>query len=426
MKICVIGGGSTYTPELMEGLIKHSKELNIDVVFLLDIPEGNEKFETVAELCDRMLEKAGRPFKLIWTYDEKKALWDADFVIQQFRPGGIDGRIRDEKIPLKYGLIGQETTGVGGFSSALRAFPVIEKYINLIERVAPKAFVINFTNPSGMISEFILNYLGYERAIGLCNVPINIINSIAQKFGVSRDQVFLKYYGLNHLSWVEKVEVDGEDKTEEVLEEVYKPENIPSGGLDSETLKSLKMILNPYMRYYYATPEMLEEEIRAAENEGTRGEVVKKLEKELLELYKNKDLKEKPEQLSKRGGALYSTAAVELIRDLYLGNKRIHILNVRNNGAVVNLPNDYVLEIPVLVRKYNTSPVTIGEASKLTIGLIHTIKNFERLTIEAHIESSREKALQALLIHPLGPRGKQAKQLLNEIIEANRRWIMLT
>ncbi|MDI3472967.1 MAG: 6-phospho-beta-glucosidase [Thermotogaceae bacterium] len=426
MKICVIGGGSTYTPELMEGLIKHSKELNIDVVFLLDIPEASEKFETVAELCDRMLEKAGKPFKLIWTYDEKKALWDADFVVQQFRPGGIDGRIRDEKIPLKYGLIGQETTGVGGFSSALRAFPVIEKYLNLIERIAPKAFVINFTNPSGMISEFILNYLGYERAIGLCNVPINIINSIAQKFGVSRDQVFLKYYGLNHLSWVEKVEIDGEDKTQEVLEEVYKPENIPSGGLDAEMLKSLKMILNPYMRYYYATPEMLEEEIKAEKSEGTRGEVVKKLEKELLELYKNKDLKEKPEQLSKRGGALYSTAAVELIRDLYLGNKRIHILNVKNNGAVTNLPNDYVLEVPTLVRKYNTSSITIGEASKLTIGLIHTIKNFERLTIEAHIESSREKALQALLIHPLGPKGKQAKQLLDEIIEANKRWITLT
>ena len=426
MKISIIGGGSTYTPELMEGLIKYSKELDIDLVVLLDIPEASEKFETVSELCDRMLEKSGRPFKLLWTYDEKKALWDADFVIQQFRPGGLDGRIRDEKIPLKYGLIGQETTGVGGFASALRAFPIVEKYINLIECVAPNAFVINFTNPSGMVSEFILNYLGYEKAIGLCNVPINIVNAIAEKFKVSRDKVFLKYYGLNHLSWVEKVEVDGIDETEKVLEEVYKPENIPSEGLDAEILKSLRMILNPYMRYYYMTPEMFEEEIKAEKSEGTRGEVVKKLEKELLEIYSNKELKEKPVQLSKRGGALYSTAAVELIRDLHIGNRGIHILNVKNNGAISNLPGDYVLEIPVLVKKSGTASIYLGEAAKLTIGLIHTIKNFERLTIEAHIESSREKALQALLTHPLGPRGKQAKQLLDEIIEANKKWITIS
>jgi len=425
MKITVIGGGSTYTPELMEGLIKYSSELNIDLVALLDIPEAGEKFEIVAELCDRMLEKSGRPFKLMWTYDEKKALWDADFVIQQFRPGGLEGRIRDEKIPLKYGLIGQETTGVGGFSSALRAFPIVEKYVNLIESVAPKAFIVNFTNPSGMISEFILNYLGYERMVGLCNVPINIVNNIAEKFNVSRDQVFLKYYGLNHLSWVEKVEVNGSDKTIEVLEEIYKPENISGGGFDAELLKAIGMVLNPYMRYYYMTNEMLEEEIKAEKNEGTRGEVVKKLESELLNLYSNKELAEKPVQLNKRGGALYSTAATELIRDLYSGNKRVHILNVKNNGAITNLPNDYVLEIPTMIRKMNVSPICVGEASKLTLGLIHTIKNFERLTIEAHIESSKEKALQALLIHPLGPRGKDIKKLLEKIIEVNKGWIAL-
>ncbi len=419
----MIGGGSTYTPELMEGLIKYHEQLELKELYLLDIVESEKKFNIVADLCERMVEKAGSPFSVKRGFDAEKAVEGADFVVQQWRAGLLQGRIKDEKIPLKYGLIGQETTGIGGFACALRGFPIVEKYVDIVKKHTDNAYIINFANPSGLVSEFAINYLNYDRFIGLCNVPINMVNAVAEKYKVSRDDVFLRYYGLNHLSWIDRLVVDGRDLTEEALDDLFKPENIPSMDSYDRLGKITKMSMNAYLRYYYTTPQMLEKEYEDLKGKGTRGEQVRKIEEELLELYSDRNLDIKPKQLEERGGSMYSTAAVELIKDIHTGNKRLHIINVRNEGAVSNLPDNYVLEINALTSKNSTRPVCIGKIPEFNLGLIHTIKSFERLTAQAYLERSKEKALQAMLIHPLGPRGDDVEKLFDEIVEANSDYI---
>jgi len=424
-KITVIGGGSTYTPELMEGLIKHSEEIGIEEVFLLDIEES-EKFSLVAGLSQRMLEHHSNPFRLRYGLDIKDALTDADFVLQQYRPGFLEGRIKDETVPLKYDLIAQETTGVGGFSCALRALPIVEQYVEAVRKWANRnAFIINFTNPSGLISEFVINTLGFERFAGLCNIPINTIQTIAQTFDCKREDVFLNYYGLNHMSWIDKVFIKGMDRTDDAISNTYKPENIPESELFEKFALEMNMILNPYLRYYYTTKTMLAQEKDAKTDKGTRGEQVREIEKELLKKYADVKLYKKPEELEKRGGSMYSTAAVELLRDLCSSDKNNHIINLKNNGAIENLDRDYVLEINALVCENTIKPICTGRANPMAKGLIDTVKNFEKLTIEAHTQQSRKKAKEALTVHPLGGDIDILDSLIDDILAANSQYFKL-
>jgi len=424
-KITVIGGGSTYTPELMDGLIKHAGVIDLGEVYLLDI-DKTDKFKIVAELATRMVEHAKAGFKLRWGTDVENGLKDADFVLQQYRPGLLEGRINDEKLPLKFDLIGQETTGMGGFSCALRAMPMVAKYVEAVRKwAAPDAFIINFTNPSGLISEFVINTLGFERFAGLCNIPINTLQTFADTFNCERKDVFLHYYGLNHMSWIDKVFVKGEDRTQEAFTKTYKPENVPDSELFERFAIESGMVLNPYLRYYYTTQTKLAEEKEAKAGKGTRGEQVKKIENELLEKYADVGLYEKPKELEQRGGSMYSTAAVELIRDLSTSGTKEHIVNIRNNGAVENLDRDYVLEINGRVSEKMIRPVCIEKAHPLAKGLIDTVKLFERLTIEAHLKNSRKKAREALLIHPLGPGLEDVDALLDDMLEANNKYFRL-
>src|SRR6056297_1310953 len=424
-KITVIGGGSTYTPELMDGLINHASDIGLGEIYLLDIDQTN-KFKIVAELAERMVDHGGNKFKVCWGTNVKDGLKDADFILQQYRPGLLEGRINDETIPLKYNLIGQETTGVGGFACALRALPVVEKYVEAVRKWAAKdAFIINFTNPSGLISEFVINTLGFERFAGLCNIPINTLQTFADTFNCQRTDVFLHYYGLNHMSWIDKVFVKGEDRTQEAFTKTYKPENVPDSELFEKFAIQTGMVLNPYLRYYYTTPTMLAEEKEAKATKGTRGEQVQKIESELLEKYADVGLYQKPPELEQRGGSMYSTAAVELIRDLCTPGTKEHIVNIRNNGAVENLDRNYVLEINGRVSEKMIRPVSIEKAHPMAKGLIDTVKAFERLTIEAHLNNSRKKAKEALLIHPLGPGLEDVDGLLDDILEVNQGYFRL-
>ncbi len=416
MKIAVIGGGSTYTPELIKGLLEIQDDIPIDSVWLCDVEEGQTKLEIIFEFVKRLVKER---FKVFKTLKPEEALMDTDFVVFQFRPGFLKGRELDESLPLKYDLIGQETTGMGGFSSALRAFPIVEKYIDLVEKHS-KATVINFTNPSGHVTEFVLNYLKFERFIGLCNVPINLLKNISEILNCDMDDIFLKYYGLNHLTFLERIYVKDKDVTEEVFERVnVNPSNIPITDFPKWLISSLSMFLNPYLRYYLMRETMLkkikEKELRARE--------VMKIEKELLDIYKKAE--EIPPELSKRGGSMYSTAAAHLIRDLVKGSGRVHILNTRNEGAISNLPDDYVLEIPCYVRGGKVFPISMGEADEFALAFIHVIKMYERLTIKAYLNRSKDYALKAILIHPLGPGVEKAREFLEDMLSANKGWIDL-
>ncbi|KHC91436.1 6-phospho-beta-glucosidase BglT [Thermotoga sp. Mc24] len=414
MRIAVIGGGSSYTPELVKGLLDISKDVRIDEVIFYDIDE--EKQKIVVDFVKRLVKDR---FKVLISDTFEGAVVDAKYVIFQFRPGGLKGRENDEGIPLKYGLIGQETTGVGGFSAALRAFPVIEEYVDTVRRTS-NATIINFTNPSGHITEFVRNYLEYEKFIGLCNVPINFIREIAEIFSARLEDVFLKYYGLNHLSFIEKVFVKGEDVTEKVFENLkLKLSNIPDEDFPAWFYDSVELLVNPYLRYYLMEKKMFKKisthELRARE--------VMKIEKELFEKYRTAT--EIPEELTKRGGSMYSTAAAHLIRDLETDEGKIHIVNTRNNGSIENLPDDYVLEIPCYVRSGRVHALSQGKGDHFALSFIHAVKMYERLTIEAYLKRSKKLALKALLSHPLGPDVEGAKDLLEEILEANREYVRL-
>ena len=306
-------------------------------------------------------------------------------------------------------------------ANGLRAMPIIEKYTEIIKKYSNDAWIINFTNPSGMLSEYIINTLGYKKCIGLCNAPIEFIMRASNIFECDRDDVLLKYYGLNHLSWVEKVWVKGKDRTDELWDNFdVNMKNIPDVAYDKSFLPTVKLLLNGYLRYFYNTKELLKTEINDRNSVGTRGEQILKIEEELLNLYSEPDRDTPPEELSKRGGYMYSTVATELVRDIFTDAGKVHIVNTVNNGALSNLPDDYLLEIPAKIGRNGADPVKIGEANKMTLGLIHTIKNYDRLTIKGHVEKNEDFVKQAMLIHPLGPDEKDLINLWNKLKKENK------
>ncbi len=423
LKIATIGGGSSYTPELVEGFIKRYDELPVKDLYLVDIEKGKEKLEIVGNLAKRMVEKAGVDINIHLTLDRREAIKDADFVTTQFRVGLLDARIRDEKIPLRYDVIGQETTGPGGFAKAQRTIPVILDICKDIEELSPNAWLINFTNPSGIITETVLKHTRVK-AIGLCNVPIGMVYGIAEMLDVDVKRVSIDFAGLNHLVWGMHVYLDGDDITEELIDSFaggksMSMKNVPDLPWEPEFIKSLGMYPCPYHRYYYLTDKMLEEEKKDAATIGTRGEQVKKLEKELFELYKDPNLNVKPPQLEKRGGAHYSDAACSLINSIYNDKKDIHVVNVKNNGTILDLPNDAVIETNAVIDKNGAHPINIGHVPTNIRGLMQSVKAYEELTIEAGVTGNYYTALQALTVHPLVPSSTVTKKILDDIIREN-------
>lgn len=427
LKIAAIGGGSSYTPELVEGLIKRYHELPVDDLYLADIEEGKDKLEIVGNLAKRMVEKAGVDINIHMTLDRREAIKNADFIITQFRVGLLDARIRDEKIPLKYNVIGQETTGPGGFAKAQRTIPVILDICKDIEELAPEAWLINFTNPSGVISETVLKYTKVK-VIGLCNVPIGMIHDLAEMLGVDVKRLYIDFAGLNHLVWGTRIYLDGNDITKKLIDSFaggksLSMKNVPDLPWEPEFIKSLGMYPCPYHRYYYLTDKMLEEQKKQAATVGTRGEVVKKVERELFELYRDPNLNSKPPQLEKRGGAHYSDAACSLISSIYNDRRDIHIVNVMNKGTIADLPDDVVIETNSVIDKNGAHPINIGHVPVKIRGLMQAVKAYEELTIEAGVKGEYHAALQALTVHPLVPSASVAQKILDEIIEQNNEFL---
>ena len=422
LKVATIGGGSSYTPEIIEGFIKRYDELPVKDLYLVDIEEGQWKLDIVGDLARRMVEEAGVDMNIHLTLDRKEAIRNADFVTTQFRVGLLDARIRDEKIPLRYDCIGQETTGAGGMTKALRTIPVILDICRDIKELAPEAWLINFTNPSGIITETVNKYTDVK-TIGLCNVPVIMNMMAAEVLDVARKDVTMDLVGLNHLVWGRDAIHQGESKIDEVIEgliegEIDDVDNVPDFDWGEDLLRSLGMMPCPYHRYYYLTEKMLAEEKEAAENEGTRGEVVKKLESELFELYKDPDLTEKPEQLEERGGQYYSDAACDLISSIYNDQGDIHYVNVQNQGTIDCLPNDSVIERTCYVDAEGAHPLNVKPLPDKVKGLLQVVNHYESLTIEAGVHGDYDAAYQALLQHPL-VEGSIVKPLLDDLIKEN-------
>ncbi|PZF88078.1 6-phospho-beta-glucosidase [Listeria ivanovii] len=431
VKIVTIGGGSSYTPELVEGFIKRYHELPIRELWLVDIEAGREKLEIVGNMAKRMVKAANIDCEVHLTLDRREALKDADFVTTQFRVGLLEARIKDERIPLSHGIIGQETNGAGGMFKAFRTIPVILGIVEDMRELCPDAWLINFTNPAGMVTEAVLKYGKWDKVIGLCNVPIGAIKSASDVLGKAEEDLFFKFAGINHLHWHRIFDKDGTELTETVIDVLYGPnanpgkivENIKNMRFLYEQVKHLKMLPCPYHRYYYMTDAMLEEELASFKNEGTRGEVVKKLEDSLFELYKDPNLDHKPEELSKRGGAHYSDAACEIINSIYNNKGILMVVSTRNNGAIDDVPYDSAVEITSVIRAHGAEPVNFGKFPPAQRGLLQVMKSMEELTIEVAVTGDYATALQAFTSNPLVPSGDLAKTILDEMLEAHKEFL---
>ncbi|MBR0637631.1 6-phospho-beta-glucosidase [Bacillus safensis] len=429
IKIVTIGGGSSYTPELVEGFIKRYHELPVKELWLVDIEAGQEKLNIVGALAKRMVEKAGLPIEVHLTLDRREALKDADFVTTQFRVGLLEARAKDERIPLKYGVIGQETNGPGGLFKGLRTIPVILDIVKDMEALCPDAWLVNFTNPAGMVTEAVLRYTNLKKVVGLCNVPIGIKMGIAKALEVDVERIEVQFAGLNHMVYGLDVYLDGVSIMDQVLDELGNPnsqwsmKNIEAKNWEPSFVKGLGVIPCPYHRYYYKTKDMLEEEQKAAQEKGTRAEVVQQVERELFELYKDPDLSIKPPQLEKRGGAYYSDAACNLISSIYNDKHDIQPVNTVNRGAIASIPAESAVEVNCIITKDGPKPIATGDLPVAVRGLVQQIKSFERVAAEAAVTGDYETALVAMTINPLVPSDEIAKQILDEMLEAHREYL---
>lgn len=431
IKIVTIGGGSSYTPELIEGFIKRYDTLPVSELWLVDIEEGREKLETVGNLAKRMVKKAGVPMKVILSYDRREALKDADFVTTQMRIGRLPARIKDERIPLSHGMIGQETNGAGGMFKAFRTIPVILDIVKDIQELCPNAWLINFTNPAGIVTEAILRHTTFKKAIGLCNVPVNMVDGFAKMLGTDESHVTMQIQGVNHFIFATDVFVDGVSYFDQLLdkyshlkvEDTIQMKNFVSLPYSSSFIKGLNAIPCPYHNYYFFTKEQLEEELEQFKTGTVRGEVVSKTEEELFELYSHEELQEKPEQLAKRGGAKYSDAACNLIQSIYNNTGDIQYVDVRNNGAIADLPLDSAVEVACRITSDGPQPIATGKLKLPISGYVHMMKTFERMVIEAAVTGSRDLAVAALNLNPLCPSDEIANIVVDELLEAHKDYL---
>lgn len=419
MKITIIGAGSTYTPELIDGFIRLRDEIPIREIAFMDIDQ--RKLSIVGGLCVRMLHNAAMDCETILTDNLDLAIMNADYVVAQIRVGRLPARILDEKIPMKYGFLGQETTGIGGFMKAQRTIPVLCHIASRIKELAPRAYLINFTNPSGIVTEAVLKS-GFDRIIGLCNVPINMKTSIEEQLPGKR--ISMDYVGLNHLSWVYHVEQDGVDITEDVIRQGIKSErmkNIPPSQLDYQVTAVAGAVYSPYLEYYYDRRNKIRHNEEAPK---CRGEVCMEIEEELLKMYSNEKLCTKPEQLEKRGGHRYSEAAVNLIRDMCQNSGRTHIVNVFNQGTLPFLLPDDVVEIACRIDRNGAHPLPMHEVDNSHIRtMMQVVKEYERQTVLAGLHGDRTAAMRAMIIHPLIGDFAAAKQCLEEMLWENREYL---
>ena len=414
VKIAVVGGGSTYTPELIEGFHKRRDRLPVDELVLHDIDD--ERLEVVGGLARRILEKHEWPGRLVTTKDRERALDGASFVIVQLRVGGQAARLVDETLPLEFGCIGQETTGPGGFAKALRTVPVVLDIAEQTEKRGAKgAWLVDFTNPVGIVMQALLDQ--GHRAIGLCNSAMGFQRQFASLLDAAPERVLLDHVGLNHLTWERKVLVDGADRLPELIEssadEIAKHIGIPVG-----LIHLLHAVPSYYLRYYYSTDEVLREQVSGAKK--SRAEEVMAIERDLLEMYRDPNLAEKPALLERRGGAYYSEAAAQLIASLYAGTDDVQVVDVRNDGALPDLPDDAVVEIPARVGNDGARADRLDPLAPEMLGLVQQVKAYERLTVKAAVDGDREAGLKALLANPLVARYNVARPLFDALLEANR------
>jgi len=409
MKVAVVGGGSTYTPELVSGLARERDRLDVAELVLQDIDP--ERLEVVGGLAQRMLARDGFSGGLTLTEELDQAVDGADFVLVQIRVGGQAARLSDETVPLACGCVGQETTGAGGLAKALRTVPVVLSIADRVrELAADGAWIVDFTNPVGIVTRALLD--ADHRAVGLCNVAIGFQRTAARMLGVEPERLLVDQVGLNHLTWVRAVLLDGEDVLPGLIAG-HGDELASSAHLPREALEELGAVPSYYLRYFYAHDEVLAEQRQSV----PRAAEVAEIERGLLELYRDPELAEKPALLEQRGGAYYSEAAVGLIASLVAGNGEVHEVDVRNEDVLAGLAGDDVVEVPARIFPDRIDPLPQAPLAPELLGLVQHVAAYERLAVRAALSGDPTDARKALLAHPLVGQWDVASELV-ELLRA--------
>ncbi|MDQ0842833.1 6-phospho-beta-glucosidase [Streptomyces sp. V1I6] len=415
MKLAVVGGGSTYTPELIDGFARMRDTLPIEELVLID--PAADRLELVGGLARRIFAKQDHPGKIVTTADVDAGVDDADAVLLQLRVGGQAAREQDETWPLECGCVGQETTGAGGLAKALRTVPVVLDIAERVRRTNPDAWIIDFTNPVGIVTRALLQ--AGHKAVGLCNVAIGFQRKFAGLLGVAPADVHLDHVGLNHLTWETAVRLGGPEG-ENVLPRLLAEHGDAVAAdlrMPRELIDRLGVVPSYYLRYYYGHDEV----VRELRTKPSRAAEVAQMEKRLLEMYGDPQLDEKPELLAKRGGAFYSEAAVDLAASLLSGaGSRYQVVNTYNNGTLPFLPDDAVIEVQAAVGPQGATPLAVGELDPLYAGLTANVTAYENLALEAALRGGRDRVFKALLSHPLVGQYEYAQQLTEQLIAHNR------
>jgi 6-phospho-beta-glucosidase len=415
-KIAVVGAGSVYTPELVTEFFRNGGSLvRFDRLTLMDIDE--RRLAVVGGLTQRMARRQGVPATVDLTTSLREAVRGATFVITQMRVGGNRARLIDETIPLKHGVIGQETTGPGGMFKALRTIPALVAVARAIKRDAPRAWMLNFANPSGVVTEAVLRAVPGVKMLGICSAQIGREGWVSGALGVDARRVRVKSAGLNHLSWIYRVSVDGRDATDRLFR--LDRRRLERLGWPADLLRAIRMVPIGYLRYFYFTDEMLRHQRRGTK----RAEEVLRIEKILLARYADRALDEPPKELNLRGGSGYSVTMTTVMKALTGETPCTIPMNVQNRGAVAGFARDQVLEIPARIRPAGVEPLPIplAELPRHLLGLTHRVKAYETLTCEAAMNGSYRTALQAMITNPLVPSYAVGKRILDEMLRAHRR-----
>jgi 6-phospho-beta-glucosidase len=425
MKITVIGGGSTYTPELVNGFLTRTDRLPLTELWLMDIDAA--RLDIVGGFAQRMVAAKGNPFKVVLSTNQREAVSGASYVVTQLRVGQMPARVVDEYLGLRHGLIGQETTGIGGMAKALRTIPVVLGIAKDMRETAPGALLLNFTNPSGLVTEALNRYAADVPAVGVCNSGITtkmmMLGTLGEILGepVEAERVVLHSLGLNHLTWYRSLTIDGEEMWPKFFPAyLAQLRGDEEPEWDAHTLKSLGMIPNSYLQYFYYTDHKF-----AAQQKWppSRGEEVIEIEKGLLREYADPALTEPPAELMLRGGAFYSTLATQVIDSHHNNLGLVEIVNVRNNGAVKEWPADWVLEMPCTIDRKGIHPIPAAPLPPSCFGLIAHVKAYELLTVEAAVHGDRNAAYQALLANPIGPEADKVQEVLGDMLETHKKYL---
>jgi 6-phospho-beta-glucosidase len=422
LKVAVMGGGSSYTPELVKGFLDRVEQFPITELWLMDILP--ERLEIVGKFAQRMVKAAGAPFEVHLTTDQRAAITNANYVTTQLRVGWMQARREDEYLGKRHGLIGQETTGIGGMAKALRTIPVILSIARDMQDLAPGAMLVNFTNPAGLVTQALSQYAPQVPSVGVCNVPITTKMGILEELGlgaIDPSRAELDTLGLNHLTWHRGFKLDGEELWSRIMERaIAHARQDADSEWDADTLERLQMIPNYYLQYFYYTDKMLAQQ---AKWPPSRAEKVMEIEEGLFRQYAEPDRSVPPEGLMQRGGAYYSTVATQLLNAHYNDLNEVHVVNVVHNGAVEGYPEEWVMELPCLVNRSGIEPIPTPSLPIECYAFVSQIKAYELLTVEAAVHGDREAAYKALLTHPLGPSPDKIDAVLDDLLETNRPYL---